>query len=58
MSSTQWNYIGIETFLAELGLALAGLGWVVAPRHPEDVAEPFRETFRGLLFTPLLALLN
>lgn len=57
--STQWNYVGMKTVLAE---RVSGVGWsgsvrLGAPRHPEEVDEPFRETFRGLL-PPLLPLPN
>lgn len=55
--STRQNYNGMKTGLAE---RVSGVGWSGpvrfgpdAPRHPEEVDEPFTETFRGLL-----ALLN
>lgn len=60
--STRWNYVGMKTVLVESEcLALAASGSVRfgsvrfasvrfgVPRHPEDVDEPFRDTFRGLL---------
>ena len=46
-----WYYVGMETGLAE---RMSGVGWsgsarLGAPRHPEEVDEPFRDTFLGLL---------
>lgn len=45
--STQWNYVGMETVSAEREV-WRWLHVTGAPRHPDEVDEPFRETFRGL----------
>lgn len=49
--STRWNYVGMKTVLVEsecLSLVASGSARFTVPGHPEEVDEPFRDTFRGL----------